>query len=152
MTAFHPEDRTRSSLDELLSACGWIVQSRDEMNRSAGVGVVVRDFASAAGPMDYALLSTAPSAGRSRQSKKTLTQPLDRERAIAFDKRLAALDRRIDPETRAGLARLAGGRALAELAGGLLSAIDPDRIEQEVLAAAHGRAATEAERRKRAAA
>src|SRR6201997_3690507 len=35
---------------------GWLVQSREQMNRSAGLGVAVREFGTASGPVDYALL------------------------------------------------------------------------------------------------
>jgi type I restriction enzyme R subunit len=55
MRAFHPEDKARSAIDARLVACGWLVQSRDEMNLSAGAGVAVREFATASGPVDYAL-------------------------------------------------------------------------------------------------
>ncbi|WP_313527086.1 DEAD/DEAH box helicase family protein [Shinella sp.] len=54
-TAFHPEDRARSLIDRQLVACGWVVQSRSEMNLGAGVGVAVREFQTASGPVDYAL-------------------------------------------------------------------------------------------------
>jgi type I restriction enzyme, R subunit len=43
--------------------------------------------------------------------------------------RLAALDRRIDPETRADLAKVSNGRTLAGLANALIDAIDPDKVE-----------------------
>jgi type I restriction enzyme, R subunit len=55
MRAFHPEDKARSAIDTRLAVCGWLVQSRDEMNLSAGTGVAVREFATASGPVDYAL-------------------------------------------------------------------------------------------------
>ena len=55
MRAFHPEDKARSAIDARLAECGWIVQSRDEMNLSAGVGIAVREFATGSGPSDYAL-------------------------------------------------------------------------------------------------
>ncbi|MBM3548404.1 MAG: restriction endonuclease subunit R [Alphaproteobacteria bacterium] len=55
MATFHPEDRARASIDERLAACGWRVQSRDEMNLAAGAGVAVRELATASGPVDYAL-------------------------------------------------------------------------------------------------
>ena len=55
VAAFHPEDRSRAALDEQLVACGWIVQSRDQLNLSAGPGVVVREFGTDAGPSDYGL-------------------------------------------------------------------------------------------------
>jgi type I restriction enzyme R subunit len=54
-TTFHPEDRARSLIDRQLFACGWIVQSRSEMNLGAGPGVAVREFQTASGPVDYAL-------------------------------------------------------------------------------------------------
>jgi type I restriction enzyme R subunit len=55
MRAFHPEDKARSAIDANFVACGWLVQSRDEMNLSAGTGVAVRELATASGPVDYAL-------------------------------------------------------------------------------------------------
>ncbi|MGH7248640.1 MAG: hypothetical protein ACREH9_11095, partial [Pseudomonadota bacterium] len=57
--AFHPEDKSRAEIDAKLAACGWIVQNRDEMNLSAGPGVVVREFPTARGPADYALFVDA---------------------------------------------------------------------------------------------
>lgn len=52
---FHPEDRARSLIDRQLVACGWIVQSKSEMNLGAGPGVAVREFQTASGPVDYGL-------------------------------------------------------------------------------------------------
>jgi len=37
--AFHPEDKSRAEIDAKLSACGWIVQNKDEMNLAAGPGL-----------------------------------------------------------------------------------------------------------------
>ncbi len=53
--AFHPEDLARSLIDRQLTACGWVVQSRQAMNLGAGPGVAVREFQTASGPVDYAL-------------------------------------------------------------------------------------------------
>lgn len=53
--AFHPEDIARTAIDRRLVDCGWIVQSRDTMNLGAGLGVAVREFQTASGPVDYAL-------------------------------------------------------------------------------------------------
>src|SRR5437660_2843836 len=55
VAAFHPEDRARAALDDQLAECGWIVQSRDSLNLSAGTGVAVREFGTEAGPSDYGL-------------------------------------------------------------------------------------------------
>jgi len=52
---FHPEDRARMTIDGQLPEARWLVQSREEMNRSARLGVAVREFPTASGPVDYAL-------------------------------------------------------------------------------------------------
>jgi type I restriction enzyme, R subunit len=43
-SAFHPEDKARSLIDRRLAACGWLIQSRADMNLGAGLGVAVREF------------------------------------------------------------------------------------------------------------
>lgn len=82
------------------------------------------------------------------ESLKTVSQPLERDRVIGFDRliddiaagrrdddsfatlaaRLAALDRRIGDKDRAAITKAAGGIDLAGLAGRLLDAIDPDAL------------------------
>jgi type I restriction enzyme, R subunit len=54
-SAFHPEDKARSLIDRRLAACGWLIQSKAEMNLGAGLGVAVREFQTASGPVDYGL-------------------------------------------------------------------------------------------------
>ena len=54
-TPFHPEDKARSLIDRRLAACGWLIQSRSEMNLGAGLGIAVREFQTASGPVDYGL-------------------------------------------------------------------------------------------------
>jgi len=39
-----PEARARKNIDQLLTAAGWVVQSRDEVNLTAGRGVAIREF------------------------------------------------------------------------------------------------------------
>jgi type I restriction enzyme R subunit len=53
--AFHPEDKARSLIDRRLAACGWVIQSRADMNLGAGLGVAVRELQTASGPVDYGL-------------------------------------------------------------------------------------------------
>lgn len=50
-----PEARARQIIDELLTAAGWIVQDRDDMNLGAGLGIAVREYSLPAGPCDYLL-------------------------------------------------------------------------------------------------
>ena len=56
-SAFHPEDRTRSLIDRQLSACGWVIQSKAEMNLGIGLGIAVREFQTDSGPVDYGLFA-----------------------------------------------------------------------------------------------
>ena len=80
------------------------------------------------------------------ESDKTDSRPLDRKPGVALEKillgvalgkrdedtlttlaaRLARLDREITVPQRQELATLAGGRTLAQLSAGLLTAVDPD--------------------------
>jgi type I restriction enzyme R subunit len=39
-----PEARARKNIDQLLTAAGWIVQSREDVNLGAGRGVAIREF------------------------------------------------------------------------------------------------------------
>src|SRR5512142_2677968 len=50
-----PEELARQNIDKQLVACGWIVQSRNEMNLFAGRGVAVREFPLEKGEADYLL-------------------------------------------------------------------------------------------------
>jgi type I restriction enzyme R subunit len=86
------------------------------------------------------------------ESLKTVGQPLERDRAVSFDRlldeiaagrrdddafatlaaRLAALDRRVGDGDRAAIVKAAGGLDLAGLATRLLDAIDPDVLAARV--------------------
>ncbi|MBS4035829.1 MAG: hypothetical protein KGZ85_15300, partial [Ignavibacterium sp.] len=50
-----PEELARINIDRQLTACGWIVQSRAEMNLYAARGVAVREFPLETGEADYLL-------------------------------------------------------------------------------------------------
>ena len=58
-----PEELAPKNIDAQLTACGWIVQSRAEMNLYAGRGVAVREF-----PLD---------GGSSTSPKGTMTLRVD---------------------------------------------------------------------------
>jgi type I restriction enzyme R subunit len=99
------------------------------------------------------------------ESLKHVSQPLERNRAIGFDRlvddvaagrrdddslstlagRLAALDSKIDDKDRAAIAKATGGLNPRALANRLLDAIDPDAIEREAVAR-HGPGVTDRER------
>ena len=50
-----PEQLARQNIDALLAQCGWMVQSRAEMNLGAGRGIAVREFPLTTGYADYLL-------------------------------------------------------------------------------------------------
>jgi type I restriction enzyme R subunit len=88
------------------------------------------------------------------ESLKRVSQPLERNRAIGFDRliediaagrrdddalstlagRLAALDRKIGDKDRAAIAKAAGGLDPKAIANKLLDAIDPDAVAREAVA------------------
>jgi type I restriction enzyme R subunit len=39
-----PEDQARETIDALLTQAGWIIQDPNQVNLSAGRGVVIRNF------------------------------------------------------------------------------------------------------------
>jgi type I restriction enzyme R subunit len=49
------EQIARDKIDRQLTACGWTVQKRSELNLSASVGVAVREYNTDVGPADYIL-------------------------------------------------------------------------------------------------
>lgn len=91
------------------------------------------------------------------ETKKSASQPLERNRSVSFDAlidqiaqggrdedalsslaaRLAALDRKLDDEDRAKIAERTGGKTPRDLSNALLDAIDPDE-QQAALARTHG--------------
>lgn len=51
----NPEQFARETIDKMLVDAGWVVQSKDKVNLSAGVGVAVREYHTDIGPADYVL-------------------------------------------------------------------------------------------------
>ncbi len=58
-----PEDKARAEIDRLLTAAGWAVQDKDQLNLGAGLGVAVREFELPTGPCDYLLFIDRKAAG-----------------------------------------------------------------------------------------
>jgi len=50
-----PEQKARDRIDELLKRAGWIVQPKNKINWTAGLGVAVREYQTDVGPADYVL-------------------------------------------------------------------------------------------------
>jgi type I restriction enzyme R subunit len=55
MSNQNPEQIARDQIDKQLLACGWVVQSKSNMNLFANLGVAVREYQTDVGPADYVL-------------------------------------------------------------------------------------------------
>ena len=55
MTNQNPEQIARDFIDKQLVACGWVVQSKSNINLNANLGVAVREYSTDVGPADYVL-------------------------------------------------------------------------------------------------
>lgn len=51
----NPEQKARANIDKMLSQAGWQVQNLKDVNPSASLGVVVREYPTETGPADYIL-------------------------------------------------------------------------------------------------
>ncbi len=58
-----PEARAREIIDAQLIASGWVVQDRANLNRTASLGVAVREYPLASGPCDYLLIVAGKACG-----------------------------------------------------------------------------------------
>lgn len=58
-----PEEEAREKIDELLKAAGWVLQDRKKLDRTASLGVAVRELHLEAGEVDYALFVNGEPAG-----------------------------------------------------------------------------------------
>lgn len=68
-----PEKQARQNIDQLLTAAGWILQDRDQFDRTAGVGVAVREFPAGSGFCDYLLFVDGKAAGVIEAKKAGIT-------------------------------------------------------------------------------
>lgn len=53
----NPDQKARDNIDKMLVEAGWVVQSKNEVNLSAGTGVAVREYLTDVGPADYVLFA-----------------------------------------------------------------------------------------------
>ena len=58
-----PEMLARRVMDEQLVAAGWAIQDRIALNRSASLGVAVREYPLPTGPCDYLLFVLGKACG-----------------------------------------------------------------------------------------
>jgi len=50
-----PEGNARQQIDQDLEKAGWIIQNKNKINLSAGLGVAIREYQTDSGPADYIL-------------------------------------------------------------------------------------------------
>lgn len=51
----NPEQIARDQIDNMLRQAGWVVQSKEEVDLSAGKGIAIREYQTDVGPADYVL-------------------------------------------------------------------------------------------------
>ena len=59
----NPEQIARDKIDQMLVDAGWFVQSKDNVNLSANIGVTLREVNTETGPADYILFVNAKAVG-----------------------------------------------------------------------------------------
>lgn len=59
----NPEQIARDKIDQMLVDAGWFVQSKDNVNLSANIGVALREVNTETGPADYILFVNAKAVG-----------------------------------------------------------------------------------------
>ena len=72
----HPEQQARERIDAMLAESGWMVQSLEELNLHASLGVAVREVRSKGGPADYILFADGKALGvvEAKKEGETLSQ------------------------------------------------------------------------------
>ncbi len=68
-----PEAQARLKIDELLEAAGWLLQDRPDFDRTAALGVAVREFALGQDQADYLLFVEGKAAGVIEAKKAGIT-------------------------------------------------------------------------------
>ncbi len=63
MTNQTPEQKARDEIDRMLVSAGWVVQSKNKVDLSAGKGVAVREYLTDVGPADYVLFADGKPVG-----------------------------------------------------------------------------------------
>lgn len=58
-----PEAKARQFIDQKLEQAGWVIQDMKQLNLSAGVGVVVREYPTDTGPADYVMFVNRQAVG-----------------------------------------------------------------------------------------
>ena len=71
----NPEQIARDKIDQMLELAGWLVQSKDKVNLSAGIGVALRETNTESGSADYILFVNSKAVGVIEEMRKTKFKP-----------------------------------------------------------------------------
>lgn len=84
-----PEQKARDKIDQMLESAGWLVQSKDKVNLSAGMGVALRETNTESGSADYILFVNSKAVGvieaKAEDLGYKLTQVEEQSRRYSFD-------------------------------------------------------------------
>jgi type I restriction enzyme R subunit len=59
----NPEQIARDAIDRQLTACGWVIQDKKDLNLNASPGIAIREYHTDSGSADYALFVDGKPAG-----------------------------------------------------------------------------------------
>lgn len=86
----NPEQIARDLIDSQLEQAGWLVQSKNEVNLSAGKGIAIREYQTSSGPADYVLFVDRKPVGvieaKREEEGERLTVVEDQSREYATSK------------------------------------------------------------------
>lgn len=80
----NPEDQARGTIDQLLIDAGWVLQSREAFDRTAALGVAVREFPLSGGFCDYLLFIDGRAAGVIEAKRVGVTLSLVAEQSARY--------------------------------------------------------------------
>ena len=72
----NPEQKARDNIDAQLEQAGWVVQSKNKLDLSAGLGIAVREFQTDIGPADYVLFVDKRAVGVIEAKKQDLAHKI----------------------------------------------------------------------------
>jgi len=72
----NPEQKARDNIDAQLEQAGWVVQSKNKLDLSAGLGIAVREFQTDIGPADYVMFVDKRAVGVIEAKKQDLAHKI----------------------------------------------------------------------------
>ena len=85
----NPEGKARQKIDALLECCGWLVQTKENINLEAGRGVAICELSFYSGEPDYTLFADGKAIGtvEAKPEGNTLTSVEEQSSSTLLESR-----------------------------------------------------------------